>query len=64
MQLVYRGQTIHCPAQPVASAMLPKAMNWRYQVTDQPCADPSLLSAPKHYQPHAMNWRFESVLRA
>jgi hypothetical protein len=63
MQLVYRGQTIQCPTQPVSHAVAPRAMNWRYQVSEE-VAEPGLVSAPKHYHPQAMNWRFESVVKA
>jgi len=63
MQLVYRGQVIQYFTQPTQSTGNPRAMSWQYQAADQACADLSLLSAPKHYHPQVMNWRFESVVK-
>lgn len=63
MQLVYRGQTIQCPVQPVPHSTKPRAMNWRYQVSEG-FDEAGLMAAPKHYHPQAMNWRFESVVKA
>jgi hypothetical protein len=61
MPLIYRGEVINRPEQPVPAYRKPYALNWRYQVPNE---DYGAVSRPMqaYRAPRAINWRWQMAV--
>lgn len=63
MQLIYRAQMFRYVARPSVLQQEPRAVNWRYQVTN-PIDHSPFQAAQKLREARVFNWRFQMVLES